>query len=136
MNERKLKTVSNLISFSPLSLYDDGTTSKTPNPSFQRSLIKLWNIFLLLLHHSTHVNNKQSNREQRHPLCWCLQWTKLGTSYPLSDSLLGQCFVAVRCDKWKWYRVFIKYCVFSENFKIFQTLAFLCYPSVSVCVHT
>ena len=28
------------------------------------------------------------------------------------------------------YRVFIKYCVFSELFKIF------CFPSVSVCVHT
>ena len=25
---------------------------------------------------------------------------------------------------------------FSENFKIFRTLAFLCYPSVAVCVHT
>ena len=34
------------------------------------------------------------------------------------------------------YRVFIKYCVFSEDFKIFRTLAFLCFPSVSVCVHT
>ena len=31
------------------------------------------------------------------------------------------------------YRVFIKYCVFSEDFKIFRTLAFL---SASVCVHT
>ena len=34
------------------------------------------------------------------------------------------------------YMVFIKYCVFSEDFKIFQTLAFLCSPSVSVCVHS
>ena len=34
------------------------------------------------------------------------------------------------------YRVFIKYCVFFEYFKIFRTLAFLCFPSVSVCVHT
>ena len=34
------------------------------------------------------------------------------------------------------YRVFIKYCVFSEDFKIFRALAFLCFPSVSVCVHT
>ena len=25
---------------------------------------------------------------------------------------------------------------FSEDFKIFRTLAFLCFPSVSVCVHT
>ena len=29
------------------------------------------------------------------------------------------------------YRVFIKYCVFAEDFKIFRTLAFLCLPSVS-----
>ena len=34
------------------------------------------------------------------------------------------------------YRVFIKYCVFSGDFKIFRTLAFLCSPSVSVCLHT
>ena len=33
------------------------------------------------------------------------------------------------------YRVFIK-CCFFEDFKIFQNLAFLCFPSVSVCVHT
>jgi len=33
------------------------------------------------------------------------------------------------------YRVFIKYCVF-RMFKIFQTLAFPCFPSVLVCVHT
>ena len=33
------------------------------------------------------------------------------------------------------YRVFIKYCVF-EDFEISRTLAFLCFPSVSVCVHT
>ena len=26
----------------------------------------------------------------------------------------------------------VKYCVFSEDFKIFRTLAFLCFPSVSV----
>ena len=36
----------------------------------------------------------------------------------------------------KSYRVFIKYFVFSEFLKIFPTLAFLCFPSVSVCVHT
>ena len=34
------------------------------------------------------------------------------------------------------YRVFIKYCVFFEDFKIFRTLAFLCFLSVSVYVHT
>ena len=34
------------------------------------------------------------------------------------------------------YRVLIKYCVFFEDFKIFRTLSFLCFPSVSVCVHT
>ena len=34
------------------------------------------------------------------------------------------------------YRVFIKYCVFSEDFKILRTLAFLYFPSVSVCAHT
>ena len=34
------------------------------------------------------------------------------------------------------YRVFIRYCVFLEDFKIFRTLAFLCFLSVSVCVHT
>ena len=33
------------------------------------------------------------------------------------------------------YRVFIKYCVFSEDFKIFLTLAFLCFRFVSVRVH-
>ena len=33
------------------------------------------------------------------------------------------------------YSVFIKYCVFSTDFRIFRTLAFLCFPSVSVCVH-
>ena len=41
---------------------------------------------------------------------------------------------------WSWacgsYRVFIKYCVFSEDFKIFRTLVFLCFPSVSLCTHT
>ena len=31
--------------------------------------------------------------------------------------------------------MFINYCVFFEDFEIFQTLAFLCFPSVSVCVH-
>ena len=36
----------------------------------------------------------------------------------------------------RFYRVFIKYCVFLEDFRIFKTLAFLCFPSVSVCVHT
>ena len=41
---------------------------------------------------------------------------------------------------WEWiciylYRVFIKYCVFSEDFKIFRTLAFPCLPSVSVRVY-
>ena len=34
------------------------------------------------------------------------------------------------------YRVFIKYCIFLKDFKIFRTLAFFCFPSVSVCVHT
>ena len=34
------------------------------------------------------------------------------------------------------YRLFIKYCVFFGDFKIFRTLAFLWFPSVSVCVHT
>ena len=34
------------------------------------------------------------------------------------------------------YRVYIKYCVFSEDFKIFLTLPFLYFPSASVCVHT
>ena len=34
------------------------------------------------------------------------------------------------------YRVIIKYYVFPAVFKIFRTLAFLCFPSVSVCVHT
>ena len=33
------------------------------------------------------------------------------------------------------YRVFIKYCVFFEDFKIFRTLTSLCFPSVSLCVH-
>ena len=34
------------------------------------------------------------------------------------------------------YRVFIKYCVFSKDFRKFQTLVFLCFRLVSVCVHT
>ena len=35
------------------------------------------------------------------------------------------------------YRVFIEYCVFYEDIKIFRTLVFLCFPSsVLVCVHT
>jgi len=34
------------------------------------------------------------------------------------------------------YRVFIKYCAFSKDFRIFRTLTFLCFPLVSVCVHT
>ena len=34
------------------------------------------------------------------------------------------------------YRVFIKYCVFFKDFKIFWTFAFLCFPSSSLCVHT
>ena len=32
--------------------------------------------------------------------------------------------------------MFIKYCFFSDFLKIFWTRAFLCFPSVSVCVHT
>ena len=32
------------------------------------------------------------------------------------------------------YSLLIKYCVFFEDFKIFRTLAFLCFVSVSVCV--
>ena len=39
-------------------------------------------------------------------------------------------------ELWAKYRVFIKYCVFSKDFKIFRTLAVFCFPSVSVCVHT
>ena len=42
-------------------------------------------------------------------------------------------------NKGKWsimYKVFIKYCVFFGDFKIFLTLAFLRFPSVSLCVHT
>ena len=34
------------------------------------------------------------------------------------------------------YRVFIIYCVFFKNFKIFRTLTFLCFPSASACVRT
>ena len=34
------------------------------------------------------------------------------------------------------YNVFINYCVFFDDFKIFWTLASLCFPLVSVCVHT
>ena len=34
------------------------------------------------------------------------------------------------------YRVFIKYCVFSKDFRIFWTLVFLCFRLVSVCTHT
>ena len=34
------------------------------------------------------------------------------------------------------YRVFIEYRLFFEDFKIFWTFAFLCFPSVSVCVST
>ena len=30
----------------------------------------------------------------------------------------------------------IRYIVEGVDFKIFRTLAFLCFPSVSVCVHT
>ena len=30
----------------------------------------------------------------------------------------------------------LNFVFFSEDFKIFQTLAFLCSPSMSVCVHT
>ena len=32
------------------------------------------------------------------------------------------------------YGVFIKYCVFSKDFRIFRTLVFLCFPLVPVCV--
>ena len=33
-------------------------------------------------------------------------------------------------------KVFMTYCVFFEDFRIFRTLAFLYFPSVSMCVHT
>ena len=33
-------------------------------------------------------------------------------------------------------RVFIKYCVISKDFRTFWTLVVLCFPLVSVCVHT
>ena len=39
-------------------------------------------------------------------------------------------------DGSRFYRVFIKYCVFSTDFRKFQTLVFLCFHLVSVCVHT
>ena len=41
-------------------------------------------------------------------------------------------------NKHLFYRVFIKYWVFFENFQIFRSLAFHCFPlvSVSVCTHT
>ena len=42
----------------------------------------------------------------------------------------------MKISKTVWYRVFIKYCVFFDDFKIFWTLAFLCFPSVSVCAQT
>ena len=46
--------------------------------------------------------------------------------------------IIITKDCWKIcsYRVFIKYCVFLKDFKILRTLAFLCFLSVSVCVHT
>ena len=43
--------------------------------------------------------------------------------------------VSSKCRS-KNYRMFINYCVFSEFLKMFPTLAFLCFPSVSVCAHT
>ena len=59
----------------------------------------------------------------------CLSWTGNECWTACTSSWLN--YEAIR-----YYRVFIKYCVFSEDFKIFRTLAFLCSPSVSVCVHT
>ena len=47
----------------------------------------------------------------------------------LDLNLICFCFVFVLN-----YRVFINYRVFPEDFKIFWTLAFLCFPSVSVSV--
>ena len=45
--------------------------------------------------------------------------------------------MALKCGGRRiFYRVFIKYRIFSEDFKIFPTLAFLCFPFVLVCVHT
>ena len=49
--------------------------------------------------------------------------------------LIGQGLMAILFFKSFKYRVFIKYCVFPEDFKIFRILAFLCLSSVSVCVH-
>ena len=49
---------------------------------------------------------------------------------------LEQNQVKIEIKQTQTYRVFIKYCVFSNDFKILQTLAFLCFLSVSVCVHT
>ena len=37
---------------------------------------------------------------------------------------------------WQIYRVFIKYCVFSKDFRIFRTLACLCFALVFQCGYT
>ena len=68
----------------------------------------------------------------------CSFVSSIQCSYERSDLYRLQYFVIIRIRQLSLsrYRVFIKYCVFSEEFKIFQTLAFLCFPSVSVCVHT
>ena len=60
----------------------------------------------------------------------CLVW-KL--SFLIKTAITASFMVALRHVS---YRMFNKYCVFLEDFKIFRTLAFLCFLSVSVRVQT
>ena len=74
---------------------------------------------------------------------WCgirlVEWSKsnlLRTDRSWSRIRQGAVIILLTWFPWIMYRVFMKYCIFFEDFKIFRTLAFLCFPSVSVWVYT
>ena len=88
-------------------------------------------VYSLFLTHLTHILDRVSvflsvavrhiSLVQRQSLCIVYSSDK------------SHCFKQRQCIT---NRVFIKYCVFLKYFKIFRTLVFLCFPLVSVCVHT
>ena len=57
-------------------------------------------------------------------------------SYNLSLSDTQRDSLSLRPIRWYFCIRELKILCFLEDFKMFRTLAFLCFPSVSVCVHT
>ena len=100
----------------------------TSDPRSDRWAKKKLFIFLFLLYSNEHVKRNKTLK-----LAW-LQWYTLSRGHWNHSSILhlsaGIWLLVRRSSS---YRVFIKYCVFFEDFKIFRILFF---SVVSVCTHT